>query len=461
MELLKEFKEYIRKENLFQPADRLLIAVSGGVDSSVLCALCAACGYDFSIAHCNFQLRGEESGRDEAFVKNLSNVYKVPYFIKVFDTRAEAKRLKKGIEETARILRYEWFASLMNNDLSQEQKGYKYLLTAHHADDNIETVLMNFFRSTGIKGLRGIMPKVGNIVRPLLFAGRKDIELYAEQNNISFVQDSTNTENNYTRNYFRNELIPSIEKVFPGASGNISGNIKRFAEIEYLYEERIGVLKSNLIEKKGAEIHLPVLKLEKTKPLQTILYEIIKEYGFTPGQVTEAQKLLSSDSGKYIVSATHRILRNRKWLIISPLSDSNSVAHFIIEKDTKAITFDEGELTIMHGLDPSQISTDADSCFFDEEKITYPLLLRKWKQGDYFYPLGMQNLPAGRHGKKKLSRFFADLKLSLLEKEKVWIVESDKKIIWIAGYRMDDRFKITAKTANIVRLHLVHASRTN
>ena len=461
MELLKEFKEYIRKENLFQPADRLLIAVSGGVDSSVLCALCAACGYDFSIAHCNFKLREEESGRDEVFVKNLGDVYKVPYFIKVFDTPAEAKRLKKGIEETARILRYEWFATLMNDDLSEQQKGYKYLLTAHHADDNVETVLMNFFRGTGIKGLRGIMAKVGNIVRPLLFAGRKDIELYAEQNNISFVQDSTNTENNYTRNYFRNELIPSIEKVFPGASGNISGNINRFADIEYLYEERIGVLKSNLIEKKGAEIHLPVLKLEKTKPLQTILYEIIKEYGFTPGQVSEAQKLLSSDSGKYIVSATHRILRNRKWLIISPLSDSNSVAYFIIEKDTKAITFDEGELTITHGLKLSQISTDANSCFFDEEKITYPLLLRKWKQGDYFYPIGMQNLAAGRHGKKKLSRFFADLKLSLLEKEKVWVAESDKKIIWIAGYRMDDRFKITAKTANIVRLHLVHASRTN
>ena len=452
MELILKFKEYIKKENLFQPTDYLLIAVSGGADSAVLCALCSACGYDFSIAHCNFQLRGNESDRDELFVKQMSEVYNVPFYIKKFDTSEEAKRLKKGIEETARTLRYEWFASLIHNDLFQKKKGFKYLLTAHHADDNIETVMMNFFRGTGIKGLRGIMPKIGNIVRPLLFAGRKEIEIYAEQHNILFVQDSTNAENNYTRNYFRNELIPSVEKVFPGASANISGNIKRFAEIEYVYEERIDILKKSLTEKKGDEIYIPVLKLEKTKPMQTILYEIIKEYGFTAAQVSEAEKLLNSETGKYILSSTHRILRNRKWLIISPLSDKDSVSHFIIEKDTKSVCFKGGELKISYGINPSGVSTDAESCFFDKEKITYPLLLRRWKQGDYFYPLGMQK-------KKKLSRFFADLKLSLIEKEKVWVAESDKKILWVTGYRIDDRFKITEKTTNIAKLHLIHASR--
>lgn len=458
MELLRKFQAYIKIENLFHQKNKLLIAVSGGADSSVLCALCAAAGYNFSIAHCNFKLRGRESDRDEAFVKNLSAGYGVEVFVKEFNTLETAAENKTSIEETARNLRYDWFKELAAPGNDPDKKHFDFILTAHHADDNAETVLMNFLRGTGIKGLRGILPKHGKIVRPLLFARRKEIEDFVRQNNIAFVTDSSNAANDYTRNFFRNELIPAIEKVFPKVSQNILNNIERFAGIEYLYEESIDVIKKNLIEQKGAEAHIPVLKLAKTKPLRPVIYEIIKEYGFSASQVPEAEKLLNSESGKYILSATHRILRNRKWLIIGPLQSAQEDVHHVIEAHTESVLFAGGEIKFTHGTNTGELSTNADTAHIDAEKLEYPLLLRKYKQGDYFYPLRTQNLPAVRLGKKKLSRFFADLKLSLAQKEKVWVMESDKKIVWVVGYRLDDRFKITASTKCILKQDLIHSA---
>ena len=451
MDLHRDFTAYIRSNHLFEKKDRLLIAVSGGGDSAVLCALCARSGFDFSIAHCNFQLRGAESDRDEAFVKMLADQYKVPVFIKKFDTLAAAKENKTATEETARNLRYDWFRELISQSAAGGARPFQYLLTAHHADDNAETVLMNFLRGTGIKGLRGILPKQQHIVRPLLFAGGNDINAFAAENNISFVTDSSNASNDHTRNFFRNELIPGIEKVFPEVKQNILRNIERFGDIEILYAQSIVSIKDRLTEKKGAEDHIPVLKLAKAKPLRTILFEIIKDYGFNAAQITGAEKLLSSSSGKYILSGTHRILRNRNWLIISPLTHSDDVGFFVIEKETTAVAFPGGELNIKQLTPPIDINTDPATTYIDAGKLHYPLLLRKWKQGDYFYPLGAR-------GKKKLSRFFGDLKLSLLQKENVWVLESDKKIIWVAGYRIDDRFKIRDTTSNVVKLNLSPAA---
>jgi tRNA(Ile)-lysidine synthase len=441
MNFLQNFTAYIKTHNLFQQKDKLLIAVSGGADSTVLCELCKQAGYDFAIAHCNFKLRGEESDRDENFVRQLAEKYQVRIFVKEFDTNAIAKEQKTSIEETARNIRYDWFAALL------EENNVDWLLTAHHADDNIETVMMNFFRGTGIKGMRGILPRQKNIVRPLLFARRQEIEKYATQNNIAFVTDSTNAESDYTRNYFRNELIPAIEKIYPETASNVLKNINRFLDVEEIYNESIYASKDKLLEKHGNEIHIPVLKLAKTKPLHTVIYEIIAEYNFTAAQVNEVEKLLSSESGKYIASATHRILRNRKWLIISPLNTVDNVSNYVIEKDETSIFFAGGRLDINTVAKPESLVTTADTAFIDATHLKYPLLLRKWKQGDYFYPLGMDK-------KKKLSRFFIDIKLSLTEKENVWVLESDKKIIWIVGLRIDDRFKITDQTKYILRLNL-------
>ena len=448
MELLQNFLAYIKKENLFATKDHLLVAVSGGADSTVLCKLLSAGGFNFSIAHCNFKLRGEESDRDEQFVKELSNQLGVTLFVKSFDTLSAAKNSKTSIEETARNLRYEWFQQLI-----EESKTIKspisFLLTAHHADDNVETVVMNFFRGTGIKGLRGIQSKQNNIVRPLLFAQRKEIEEYALANHVDYVTDSTNAGNDYTRNLFRNEILPLVEKVYPEALSNISKNIERFKAIEYLYDESIKKIKDKLIEKKGNEIHISVLKLLKTKPLQTVLYEIIKDAGFTAQQVNEVEKLLQSDSGKFIKSSSHIILINRKWLIISPLSPSKEITNIIVEKGEKSVCFGEATLHLASSEAPDKFIAEASTVYIDSTDLTFPLLLRKWKAGDYFYPLGMTK-------KKKMSRFFIDLKLSLLQKEKCWVLESNKKIVWVVGYRIDERFKITSTSKQILKLSLSH-----
>ena len=453
MDLLKNFIKYIKKQNLFNPKDKLLLAVSGGVDSVVLCELCKQAGYDFVMAHCNFQLRGAESEQDERFVRTLAEKYGVEIFVEKFDTTAIAAAEKKSIEETARDLRYAWFNKLIGNE--QQLKGNNsspcnrllpvanWILTAHHADDNIETVLMNFFRGTGIKGLHGILPKQNKITRPLLFANKKELNEFATDNKLEFVTDNTNAQNDFTRNYFRNELIPAVKKVFPEADENILKNIARLGEAEQLYNQAIDLHKYKLLGKKGNEIHIPVLKLLKTAPLSTVVYEIIKEYNFSSHQTEDVIALLKSDSGKYVQSASHRIIKNRKWLIISS-NKTIEADNILIEEKDKKIAFAAGELQIEK---PSTFNLQPSTSIaqFDSKEIKFPLLLRKYKQGDYFYPLGMQK-------KKKLSRFFIDQKLSLIQKENIWVIESNKKILWVVGMRIDDRFKITDKTKEVLQI---------
>jgi tRNA(Ile)-lysidine synthase len=423
------------------PSDRLLLAVSGGLDSVVLCELCKQAGYEFIMAHCNFQLRGNESERDENFVKSLGKKYKVEVQVKKFDTKKYAQDNKLSIQEAARKLRYDWFNELLYSPDLQLTK----VLTAHHADDNAETLVMNFFRGTGIKGLRGIEPRQERIIRPLLFARRKELENFAVQNKLEFVTDSSNLSDEYSRNYFRLKVIPMLEKIFPDVTGNLLNNIERFREAEVLYNQAIDLHKKKLLEKKGKEVHIPVLKLKKSIPLRTIVYEIIKEFGFHSLQVKEVIALLDSDTGKYICSATHRLLKNRKWLIISPLDFLQS-ENIPVEEGIDTLRFEAGSLrfenvsALNHKLQKSD-----NTASFDAGKIHFPLLLRKWKQGDYFYPLGMKK-------KKKLARFFIDQKLSRSEKEKTWVLEMDKKIIWVIGYRIDDRFKIDGSTKNILTI---------
>ena len=312
MGLVKQFREYILAGNLFNLKDKLLLAVSGGIDSVVLCELCKQAGYDFAIAHCNFQLRGDDSERDEKFVSELAGKYNVDLHVVRFETKTIAKERKISTQEAARELRYHWFEDI------REKNGYQYILTAHHADDNIETVTMNFFRGTGIRGIRGIEPKHGFIIRPLLFARRSEMEDFLKENKLQFVSDHTNQQDDYTRNYFRNQVIPFIEKSFPEVNENVLSNINRFREVELLYRQAIDWHKRKLIERKGNEIHIPVLKLKKAEPVHSIVYEIIREYDFTSSQTDEIIALLDSDSGKYVESASHRIIKNRRWLIIAP-----------------------------------------------------------------------------------------------------------------------------------------------
>jgi tRNA(Ile)-lysidine synthase len=452
MSLLKSFNEFIAQQNLFQPKDKLLLAISGGVDSVVLCELCYQSGFDFIITHCNFRLRAEESERDENFVKDLAKKYSKEFLVKKFDTKNYADEHKVSIQVAARELRYAWFEEIVNrwplNDVRQNEQRTttNYILTAHHVNDSIETLLMNFFKGTGIAGLHGILPKQGKLIRPLLFANKDELKLFAEENNLKWVEDSSNESDKYSRNFLRNNIITALTEIYPNLTDNLANNIDRFKEIEILYRQSIDNHKKNLLEKKGNEIHIPGLKLKKTIPLNTIVYEIIKDYNFSPRQVDEVVNLLDSESGKYIQSSTHRIIKNRNWIIIAP-NDFREAAHVIIERVGRWRLAD-GELQIEKFPAANyKPQTKNNIAAVDADKLSFPLLLRKWKQGDYFYPLGM-------HKKKKLARFFIDNKLSKTDKEKIRVLESNKKIAWIIGMRIDDRFKITPQTKNILNVEM-------
>ena len=461
---------------------KLILAVSGGVDSVVLTDLVAKAGYDFIIAHCNFQLRGPESHRDEAFVKTLETKYNKTVLVKQFDTEAYAVQHKLSIQEAARKLRYEWFAEVaspqhlkggesphpLKGSEEEKQKAIVtkqmqsgktnpasspplgaggLLLTAHHANDNIETLLINFFRGTGISGLHGIPAKQGYILRPLLFAKREDILEYAKENNLQWVEDSTNALDKYTRNFIRLQMLPAAKEIFTNAEDNLLQNIERFKEAEIVYLQSIDTHKKKLLQQKGNEWHIPILKLQKAIPLHTITWEIIKAFSFNASQTAEVIKLLQAGNGSYISSPTHRIIKNRAWLIIAP-AQTVGAQHILIEEGDKKIVFENGSLTFeFFANNPSAISNNSLTATLDASQIKFPLLLRKWKQGDYFYPLGMDK-------KKKLSRFFIDLKLSATDKEKVWVLEMDKKIIWVTGLRIDNRFKITPSSQNLLKITL-------
>ncbi|MGB8192341.1 MAG: tRNA lysidine(34) synthetase TilS [Chitinophagaceae bacterium] len=470
MNLLSQFHHFIHNENLFQSKDRLLIAVSGGVDSIVLCELCKLSGYNFAIAHCNFQLRGAESERDEEFVRALATKYNVPFFTKRFETEAYAGTHKCSIQVAARELRYHWFEEIVSSELSVVSKSpYSpltthhspftthhsptYLLTAHHANDNIETLLMNFFKGTGITGLRGILPKQGNIVRPLLFATKEELKKFAEDNQLQWVEDSSNAEDHYTRNYIRHKVIPLLGEIYPQVESNLAANLQRFRETEYLYRQHLDQLLNKLVETKGGERHIPILKLKKTNAARTVLFELMHPLGFTAKQSEEALGLLDSESGRYIASATHRILRNRNWLILAPLATTEA-RHILIEAPG-SFQFAAGNLKLSCELRAASVEQNShptpNIALLDASDIRFPLLLRPWKAGDYFYPLGMKK-------KKKLARFFIDQKLSATDKEKVWVLEMDKKIIWVVGMRIDERFRLTEQTGRVLRLEFLAAS---
>jgi tRNA(Ile)-lysidine synthase len=430
MNLAKELENFIITNHLFNKSDQLLVACSGGCDSVVLVHLLKQLLFKISIAHCNFQLRGAESDRDEAFVQNLAQELNIPFYVQKMDTKQYELEHKVNTQIAARELRYNWFATLQNANTNQP---FTFILTAHHANDNIETVFMNFCKGTGINGMHGILPKNKNIIRPLLFAKRIDLENYAMQNAINFIQDSSNESSKYSRNFIRNEVVPLLQQKYPQIEDNINHNIEKFKEVEILYTEAIALKKKKIVAYKNNEIHIPIFKLVKEKAYRTVLYEIIRDYNFSSKQLIEVIKLMDAENSKYIHSTTHTIIKNRNWLIITPIVTEQS-QHILIHQLDKKIVFENGMVVIENKI-ANLIEINNSIAQINPDKLEYPLVLRKWKDGDYFYPLGMMK-------KKKVSRFLIDLKLSKPEKDKVWILESNQKIIWVVGYRIDERYKV-------------------
>lgn len=439
--MVKQFKKYIEENNLFNSDDIILLAVSGGIDSMVLCDLFLKSGYKFSIAHCNFHLRGEESNRDECFVTEYAIKNNIKLHKKDFDTYGYMKDNGKSLEMSARELRYNWFYELL------EEYNYSFIATGHHVDDSIETVLINLLRGTGIAGLHGILQKVNNIIHPLLFTDRKGITEYQKANKLEFVEDSTNATTQYTRNKIRHELIPLMKEISPNFQRTIIKEIDRFRETEEVFRFLIDKAKKELVEIENSHIKISIQKIKVLKPQNIYLYELLCEYGFNESTINSIQEALDENSGKQFYSETHRLIKDREYLIIAE-NKQDSVQEYHINQEQTSITLPiKLQIEILKDLSFVKIPKVKEIAMLDADKLIFPLVLRKWDKGDSFFPYGMK-------AEKKISDYYINLKYSIIDKENQWLLCSGKDIVWVVGQRIDDRYKITDKTKTIYRIEV-------
>lgn len=421
----------------------LLVAVSGGVDSMVLLHCLHKMQFPIAVAHVNFQLRGEESTRDAVFVEQTCKKYSIPFYLKTVNTQAFADEEKISIQVAARQLRYEWFEQLLQQPYFKTTHN-AFIVTAHHANDNIETLLHHLFRGTGIAGLQGIPQKNNHIIRPLLFAYKQDIISYAEQNNLQWVNDSSNKKQDYTRNFIRLQILPQLQQHFPNINIILTENIERFQEANLLYQQALQNHFKKLVHTNEYGYQIPIELLKKTQPFTTVLWEIAKQFGCQSAQLVSIVKLLDAENGSVVETATHRFIKNRKWLLIQ--LRNNPVNDFVtIQEWSDQIHYIGGKLLFAKVPVPENFESNSQTIYIDETAFQFPLIIRKLKTGDYFYPFGMKH-------KKKISRFLIDLKLSLPEKENVWVLEMNKKIIWVIGYRADNRFKVNTNAKQCIKI---------
>ncbi len=451
-ELCTEFNKMVARQQLFAPGDKLLLGVSGGIDSMVLAALCAESGLNFEIAHANFQLRGEASDLDEVLVAGMSKKYGVEFHSRKFDTFAYASGKKIAVQQAARELRYQWFASFLSSDDDPDSGStqVKYIVTAHHRDDNIETVLFNYFRGTGVSGLRGILPKHNRIIRPLLWISKARLQKYAEQNSLEWREDESNQSSKYSRNFIRNRILPLISEIIPEIDKNIAHNIQRMTETEELYQQAIETHRKKLLKQSGNEFQIPINALLTRRPVHSILYELAKPFGFSAHQVPELIKLTRSGQGSFVDADSYRIIRNRNILIITPKENKES-GLVLIGSNEAAHTLPNPYQSLSISIHPKQdvvITGQPNVAHMDASELDFPLIFRRWKQGDYFYPLGMAK-------KKKVARFLIDLKLSPTAKQNIHVLQSGNRICWVVGLRIDERFRVTDQTSTVITLTVI------
>ncbi len=437
--MLQAFNSYIRSIGLFKPSDRILLAVSGGVDSIAMVRLFMDAGFHFGIAHSNFGLRGEESDGDEAFVRDLASRAGVPFFMKHFDTKLFAAEKKISIQMAARDLRYAWFDEILT------ENGYSYVATAHHLDDQAETFFINLIRGTGISGMHGILPKQGKIIRPLMFTTRERIMAYALDIQLEWRDDRSNKSRKYLRNKLRLDVLTELFKINPRFSHKLNETIHHLRDVESIYNNHIAGITADLVQHTSEGILISIDWIYEYEPHDTYLFELLKPYGFSFPVVKEIVRSLDTFAGKIFYSPTHRLLRDRENFIIQPLAELTAepslIEIYTIEKDLAQLDFPISlcahETDQIIDLPMGKAST----AFLDMDKLVFPLSLRKWEKGDWFIPLGLK-------GKKKLSDFFIDQKFSLSDKEKTWILTSGNDIVWVVGKRIDNRYRITPKTRN-------------
>ena len=438
--MLDLFLNNITKTQLFDPNQKVLLAISGGIDSMVLLHLFEKSGFEYGIVHCNFQLRGNESDGDEEFVKRQVLIHGVPAFFQTFDTEEHAEINGISIEMAARELRYEYFEKIRN------EHNYDFIATAHHSDDLIETFFLNLSRKTGIKGLTGIKEKSGKIIRPLLFANREEIEAFASKNYIEFREDSSNKEFVFQRNFLRHKILPLFSELNPSFKKNILSSIENLKDAALVYSGFFESEKSKVGKIAGDSQIIEIDKIQNSTYPKLLLLEILIDFGFNPTVVDEVFQSLDSGSGKQFFSKTHRLIKDREKLFISPIDVSENKIYYIEADDIELFQPFDINIEKLSGKD-FKVRKEKNIACLDMEILQFPLLIRKWQHGDYFQPLGMT-------GFKKVSDFLIDEKIPIHDKENTWLLCSGEKIVWIMGQRIDNRFKVKSKTKNVLQMEI-------
>ena len=435
----KEVKKYIANNQLFTSEDKILIATSGGRDSIVLAYLLKELNYSIGLAHCNFGLRGDDSDKDEQFVKDLAKSLSIPFYSVLFDTKKYSGENNLSIQMAARELRYDWLEKV------REEDDYDYIATAHHKNDVAETMLINLTKGTGLAGLHGILNKNNLIVRPLLCLDRKEINQFVELNKISYREDQSNRETKYVRNSIRHDVIPSLEKINPSVVQTLNEEAEVFKGIEELVQDVINKLKQELFKLDGEYVYISLEDIKKLSPQKTYLYYLLSEFGVNASQVNDIVGMMDDISGKTITTEEYIILKDRDQLIVKPNDDqvkSEMVIHSVEDFDQLSVKF---KWSFVDDTNNISFENNTKIAYLDYNKLSFPLVLRKWENGDEFYPLGMK-------GVKKISDFFIDNKLTLFEKKDAWILTSNDEIVWILPHRIDERFKISEDTKKALRL---------
>lgn len=443
------FMQFITANNLCSKNDNILLAVSGGADSMVMCDLFLQSGFSFGIAHCNFQLRKEESDADEQLVFTYAQKNNIPFHTQRFDTVAYSKLKKLSIEEAARDLRYAYFAALCS------EHGYHVVATAHHANDNAETILMRLAKGTGIKGLQGIPVKNNHIIRPLLFATKNDITEYCTTHHITYRNDESNFSDNILRNYFRLNIIPELEKVNPSFIPTMRENVLHIEGAFHFYEQAIAKRIRKIVREKGNDKYISIAALGDALSAGVLLHELLSPIGFNASQIKQIIAAFGQ-SGKQFYSENHRVIIDRKHIIITAKTDTQNAIQFI-EEGTKKIDAGNFSLHFEISVFNKSVTFNADNqiAYFDADKITFPLTIRRWKAGDYLYPLGLTKRTSDKPGKKKVSDILTNAKADALAKENTFVLLSGEKIIWLIGYRQDERFKLTPTTRNLLKIKML------
>ncbi|MFA5970825.1 MAG: tRNA lysidine(34) synthetase TilS [Lentimicrobiaceae bacterium] len=435
--MLQAFTSFIKSSGLFNNSDRILLAISGGIDSIVMVKLFKDAGFHFGIAHVNFGLRGEESEGDEAFVKSLADKVGAPFFVKHFNTTQYAAIHKISIQMAARDLRYAWFDEVV------KEQGFSYVATAHHLDDQAETFFINLLRGTGISGMHGILPKQGNVIRPLMFTTRDKIMSFALELNLTWREDYSNKSRKYLRNKLRHDVLAELYKINPQFSFKLNESISHLRDVETIYNNHITGVTADLVQHTPEGVLISIDWVYEYEPHNTYLFELLKPYGFSYPVVKEIVRSLDTFSGKVFYSSSHRLLRDRENFIIQPLTDlsTDPFAGEVFSLERNTLNIEQPVCLCIYETDRiSELPMGkASIACLDIDKLVFPLQLRRWQKGDWFIPLGLK-------GKKKLSDFFIDQKISLADKEKTWLLLSGEDIVWLIGKRIDNRFCITPNT---------------